>query len=111
MYQLFIVFEIIRKAFKEVNKLEFYSKQITELEMLRINAFLVMTPYWDDYNYNKSIELILNFLKNNPVVPQQLKGMKKIILKFLVYHPTKNNLKFLIILSNILSRIKKRTLI
>lgn len=108
MYQLFDVFEVIRQDFKNMGKYEIFKKSILNLEALRINSFLVLPTFWNDEGYEKSIKLILIFLKENSQlnVPKKLHFIKKLLFKLLLLLPYRYNLRLVIFTSNIFSKIK-----
>ena len=108
MYQLFLVFDIIREDFFKLNQLKDFEKQITALETLRINAFLVMPPYWNDENYMRGFNLVLNFFKKNKIIPKKINFIKKIILRSLMCYPNKYNLISAIIFLNFISKINSK---
>lgn len=106
MFQLFEVFDIIRNDFKVNKKLEKFNSQITSLETMRVNAFLVLPSFWEDEGYIKSFNLVLSFFKNKNPIPKRITFFKSMILKFLFIFPYKYNLILAIKLSNILSKLK-----
>jgi len=106
-YQLFEAFSLVKKFLIQKNIYDKYKDSIAVEEFKIIKPFLKEKPRFENHNYQKSLDYILEYLRAKPSIPKKTSIIRTCMILFLINYPTKNNLKKIIKLNNLFSNFKK----
>jgi glycosyltransferase involved in cell wall biosynthesis len=107
IYQLFYVYDAIIDMMKRKGVYCEYEYKLHIHKFDRVSAFIGLQPYYGDQYYEKSFQCFLEYLRTAPKIPSNINKVKSLMMRFLITFPSKRNLKFIIVLANLIKKYKK----
>lgn len=88
MYQTFETYDEIEKIIREGRKLDNYKKDLSLMRCLSFIAFFTQKPFYRDDNYQKTLNYMLSYLKQNNI-PKNIQSSRYFLVKTLKKFPYK----------------------
>jgi len=89
MHQYFEAFLIIRSLLKENNLLDRHEKDLQVLECNKVAFFLFQKNYFGDMNYEKSLSMVLDYVRNHKDIPMGVSRIRRVFVRMMMLVPSK----------------------
>lgn len=89
MHQYFYAFLLIRELLKEAGLLEKHEKHLKVLEANKVAFFMFQKNYFGDKNYEKSLEMVLTYLKTHSKPSRDISRIRRIFVSVLSFYPSR----------------------